>query len=146
MKIFYTTTRHSKYTGQCYLRASSEGLLDRTAFLQSGSASWVITNPCRCSTIVSYSTLSSAYSSGIAKWSWTTREHSNSEVQIPMLTWGLNRWHHQFMCNMTSCVQMEITHLWTNLKNELFLGWPLTCEHDITSRHSRLCKSLTSPP
>ena len=63
-----------------------------------------------------------------------------------MLTWVLNAWHHQFLCNMTSCVQDEVQTVQTNLKAEPY-RLASTCEHDLTFSRSRSSKSeLLSKP
>ena len=57
--------------------------------------------------------------------------HYDTFQILGRLTLVLNAWHHQFLCNMTSC----------------FWGWPLTCGHDvITFRRSRSGKRLSKPP
>ena len=66
-----------------------------------------------------------------------------------MLTWVLNAWHHQFPCNMTSCVQAEArTYIVTvdkPKKRALQVGL-VTCDHDVTFRRSRSGNRLSKPP
>ena len=52
------------------------------------------------------------------------------EVKIPTLTQVLDAWHHQFLCNMTSCVQPEVQTFKTNLKTEI-LRLAMTSHSDI---------------
>ena len=54
-----------------------------------------------------------------------------------MLSWVLNMCHHQFLCNMMSCVQIEVQAFATNLKIELLRPLTMTIDHDVTFRCSR---------
>ena len=61
--------------------------------------------------------------------------------------WGLNAWHHQFLCNMTPCVQAawssDIVDKPENRALEVGL---VTFDHDVTFRRSRLGNRLSKPP
>ena len=48
----------------------------------------------------------------------TKEMHLYCTVITLTLTWVLNAWHHQLLCNLTSCVRAEVQMLKTNLKTE----------------------------
>mgnify|MGYP001793568561 CR=1 FL=1 len=65
------------------------------------------------------------------------------EFNILTLTWVLNVWHHQILCviwrHAFRCSSDDCKQTW----KVSFWGMPLTCEHDVTFRHSHSGKRLS---